>query len=245
MCFRSILALFQREKFMRQYSVQQSFVSTHATFRKCGDVLIKIEKNRNERLFRRLCLLDHPNIVQIQNSFVTPTKLYSVMKWYRTDLYDYIINHPQIPLQETQLVIRGIALGLQYLHHQHLYHGDVKPENIVFDDPSTPVMIDISPYSSFCSFGYASPECLEKGVSNAAGDIWSLGVITFVMLFHTNPFFKQRKETRVIHDMLKTLPSDQCDFITKCTAAKSTERWTIDKVLEHRFLQLKDTLTDH
>jgi serine/threonine protein kinase len=239
MCFRAVLALCQREKFIRQYTVRHSFTSTHGTIRVCDDVVIKIEPKRNVKLFARLCALTHPNVIHIQQSFQSRTQTYSVMKLYRTDLFNYIINHPQIPVRETQLLIRGIALGLQYLHHQHLYHGDMKPENIVFDDPSVPVMIDISPYSSFCSVGYASPECLEKGISNAAGDVWSLGVITFVMLFHTNPFIQKRKGVSVIQNMLKSLPEDHRDFISRCTEVDSTQRWKIDTVLEHSFLQLK------
>jgi serine/threonine protein kinase len=245
MCFRTVRALCQREKFVRQYSIQHSFTSTHGVIHVCEDVVVKIEPKRNAKLFERLCALNHPNVIRIQNSLHTKTKTYSVMKLYRTDLFDYIIKHPQIPVRETQLLIRGIALGLQYLHHQHLYHGDVKPENIVFDDPAMPVMIDISPYSSFCSVGYASPECIEKGISNAAGDVWSLGVITFVMLFHTNPFIQKRQGVGIVQNMLKTLPEDHQDFISKCTEMNSTQRWKIDAVLEHSFLQLKkDDPTD-
>lgn len=240
MCFRSLLALFQREKFLRQYSVHQSFVSSHGVIRICRDVVIKIEPRRNVTLFNRLCILDHPNVIQIEASFVTRTKTYSVMKLYKTDLFDYIMNHPQIPIQETQQLIRGIALGLQYLHQQDLYHGDIKPENIVFDDPSLPVMIDISPYSSFCSLGYASPECLEAGISNAAGDVWSLGVITFVMLFHTNPFLQKRKGVKVVQTMLQTLPEIHRNFIERCTESDCGTRWKIHEVLEHPFLQLKE-----
>jgi len=91
-------------------------------------------------------------------------------------------------------IVRQIASGLAALHANKISHRDLKPENCLFltpaeDSPSSSWTSgqlrgrpDKHPCGPFGSIDYVAPESLSERDSKAPGDMWSLGVILYILL---------------------------------------------------------------
>ncbi len=107
--------------------------------------------------------------------------------------------------------------AVEYLHSREIVHRDIKPENILFDDYkdlSTLKLIDFGLSSQyfevmgdfeFCgTLLYMAPEQLEKRVYTKAIDIWSCGIIMYMLLNNgTHPFYLKGDSSNQFVDKLK------------------------------------------
>uniref|UniRef100_A0A2S2P019 Testis-specific serine/threonine-protein kinase 3 n=1 Tax=Schizaphis graminum TaxID=13262 RepID=A0A2S2P019_SCHGA len=103
-----------------------------------------------------------------------------------------------------------MALAIQYLHTMEIVHRDIKCENILITEHYTVKLTDFG-FSKFvksskklncntycCSLGYASPEILTaRPYDGKMSDIWSLGVVLYVMLNKKMPF--NRKNMKLMY----------------------------------------------
>ena len=109
------------------------------------------------------------------------------------ELFDFIRNAGQLTEPQAALVIRGILTGLSILHDQQIVHRDLKPENIMFKDSSKLDSIKIVDFglSATCkkgklhikcgSPGYVAPEMLNDEGYDCKADVFSAGVILYIM----------------------------------------------------------------
>lgn len=119
------------------------------------------------------------------------------------DLLQYILKHGQLPENQARVWARQIALAVQYLHEMNIAHRDLKCENIlitanqntklsdfgfsrfVVDAKKKPILSN-----TYCgSLSYAAPEVLRGTPYVPRGaDIWSLGILLYVMINKSMPF---------------------------------------------------------
>ncbi|XP_005177102.1 SNF-related serine/threonine-protein kinase isoform X2 [Musca domestica] len=167
----------------------------------------KLDEVSKAHLFqevRCMKLVQHPNVVRLYEVIDTQTKLYLVLELGDGgDLYDYIMKHDGgLSENLARKYFRQILRAITYCHQLHVVHRDLKPENVVFFEKLGVVKLTDFGFSNkfspgqkletFCgSLAYSAPEILLGDSYDApAVDIWSLGVILYMLVCGQPPFEK-------------------------------------------------------
>ena len=202
--------------------------------------------------------LDHPNIVKYFGVFEDDYYVHIVMEYLKGyDLYKIISLKKYTGFDEKDMceIIQQLLKALSFIHSQNIIHRDIKPENILFANKrnySTLKLIDfgLATYSkkdtkSVGTPYYMSPEIID-GHSVPQSDIWSVGIIVYLML--TGKYAFQAKEGENLYEKIKNneidmepLNESECseeakDFIVKCLKKNYQERMTTSQCLEHAWI---------
>ncbi|XP_023684495.2 SNF-related serine/threonine-protein kinase-like isoform X1 [Paramormyrops kingsleyae] len=151
---------------------------------------------------RCMKLVQHPNIVRLYEVIDTQTKLYLILELGDGgDMFDYIMKHEEGLSEElAKRYFAQIVHAISYCHRLHVVHRDLKPENVVFFEKQGLVKLTDFGFSnkfqpgkklttSCGSLAYSAPEILLGDEYDApAVDIWSLGVILFMLVCGQPPF---------------------------------------------------------
>ena len=150
-----------------------------------------------------MCQLDHPNIVRIEEVYESTNTIYLLQELcHGGDLFDRLDEQPDIHYDEASCsrLVKQMVSSVRYLHSKGVVHRDLKLENFLFSTPdanSQLKMIDFG-LSKHFDIGEVcheqvgtpytcAPEVL-KGNYDEKSDIWSLGVITYLLLSGETPF---------------------------------------------------------
>jgi len=205
---------------------------------------------------RLMKLVQHPHVVRLYEVIDTATKLYLVLELGDGgDMYDYIMKHEGGLGEETaRKYFKQIVTAIQYCHRLHVVHRDLKPENVVFFEKLGMVKLTDFGFSnkfdpgqrlqtSCGSLAYSAPEILLGDAYDApAVDIWSLGVILYMLVCGAAPFQEANdSETlTMIMDCNYSLPSHiskQCQsLISSMLCRDPTKRATLDQISQDPWL---------
>jgi len=161
-----------------------------------------IEKFKEE--IRIMQLMDHPNIIKLYEAFEDKVKVYLVMELCSGgELFDRIIELGHFTEVQAAIVMQQMFRAVYYMHQRKLCHRDLKPENFLF---ATKEKIEKT-HLKIIDFGlayefkqdvpmttkagtpfYVAPQVLE-GKYDQAADLWSCGVIMYVLLCGYPPFW--------------------------------------------------------
>lgn len=148
-------------------------------------------------------LIKHPNVVQLHEVMASKTKIYIVLEFVDGgELFDKIVNKGRLKEDEARRYFQQLINAVDYCHSRGVYHRDLKPENLLLDSCGALKVSDfgLSAFSpqvredgllhTTCGTpNYVAPEVLsDKGYDGTASDIWSCGVILFVLMAGYLPF---------------------------------------------------------
>ena len=201
--------------------------------------------------------LDHPNIVKYFETYEDECYLHIVMEYIAGDnLFRVLTDQKGFKFTERAIskIMTCLLKAVLFLHHNGIIHRDIKPENIVFVEPdnfNALKLIDFglsiqqnakkdnrrvgTPY-------YMAPE-MVRGNFNYASDVWSIGVILFIMVTGKQPFRGKSKEE--VFEKIKrgsydknTLNRAKCskevkDLIKKMLVTEHSKRITVESALDH------------
>ncbi|XP_052399777.1 SNF-related serine/threonine-protein kinase [Carassius gibelio] len=206
---------------------------------------------------RCMKLVQHPNVVRLYEVIDTQTKLYLILELGDGgDMYDYILRHEGGVAEDTAKVhFAQIIRAIAYCHRLHVVHRDLKPENVVFFRQQGTVKLTDFGFSnhfqpgtmlmtSCGSLAYSAPEILLGEEYDApAVDIWSLGVILYMLVCGHPPFQETNdSETLImIMDCRYNVPnhiSPECkDLISHMLQRDPAKRASLTEIEGHPWLQ--------
>jgi len=146
-------------------------------------------------------IVRHPNIVKLNEVLAGKTKIYIILELITGgELFDKIARHGKLRENEARKYFQQLIDAIDYCHSKGVYHRDLKPENLLLDARGNLKVSDFG-LSTLCQNGvgllhttcgtpnYVAPEVLGKnGYDGSAADIWSCGVILYVLMAGYLPF---------------------------------------------------------
>ena len=206
--------------------------------------------------------LDHPNIVKYYGTFEDAYYLHIVMEYLKGDNLNKIItlkDYNELDEQEMAQIIHQLLKALLFIHNKNIVHRDIKPENIVFGkkrDYSTLKLIDFglatttrnTKRNSCGSPYYMAPEIINGHFCKKT-DIWSVGVIIYLMLTGKHPFEITKEGKEDIFDIILSkdydvteLDKSECseeakDIILKTLVKDPDKRLSTEECLNHPWIR--------
>lgn len=175
------------------------------------------------------------------------------------ELFEKILAIKGFSEVEVALLMKQILSAIAYCHRQRIVHRDMKPENVLFEskEPDAPVkIIDFGTSSVFNPnekmkrrFGtpyYIAPEVL-RGVYDEKCDVWSCGVMTFILLCGYPPF-NGANDKAIMQCVLKGqfefkdpewshVSEKAKTFIRKMLTVDATQRYSAEQALNDTFIK--------
>jgi carbon catabolite-derepressing protein kinase len=129
----------------------------------------------------------------------TPSEIIMVLEYAGGELFDYIVKHGKMPEDSARRFFQQIICAVEYCHRHKIVHRDLKPENLLLDEHLnvkiadfglSNIMTDGNFLKTSCgSPNYAAPEVISgKLYAGPEVDVWSCGVILYVLLCGRLPF---------------------------------------------------------
>jgi len=205
--------------------------------------------------------LNNPNIVRLFETIEDSNNLYLVFEGVEGgSLCDYLRRVPsnKLPEPEAKRLFSQIVNAIQYCHSKNVVHRDIKLENILLDGNKNVKVIDfgfsvvvntVCKLSMFCGTAlYIAPEIISrKSYWGPPVDVWSLGVILYVMLSGKFPF-KGNSESELYKSISRgvyTVPKGISESASKLLAnllnTNPFKRPTCDELMKDPFLEIKPT----
>ncbi|XP_057767846.1 CBL-interacting serine/threonine-protein kinase 6-like [Salvia miltiorrhiza] len=147
-------------------------------------------------------LVHHPNIVELHEVMASKTKIYFAMELVRGGELFARISRGRLREDAARSYFQQLISAIDFCHSRGVYHRDLKPENLLLDDQGNLKVTDFGLsalpdhlrqdgllHTTCGTPAYVAPEVIgRKGYDGAKADIWSCGVILFVLLAGYLPF---------------------------------------------------------
>lgn len=224
-------------------------------------------EKRDERIYREILissLLSHPHIVRLIDFFYSETHFFLVFEYARgRQLFDIVLDNGPMDEKDARRIFRQILSGVDYIHKNSIVHRDLKIENILVDENGNAKIIDfgLSNFydnkrllTTFCgSLYFAAPELLlGQKYCGPEVDVWSLGVILYVMICGTVPF-----DDKDMHTLQSKIKSAKLTFpgfvserakklISSMVFVEPAQRYDLEQVMRDEWVNTDfDTAVDN
>ncbi|XP_059139408.1 calcium/calmodulin-dependent protein kinase type IV-like [Physella acuta] len=163
-----------------------------------------------------LLRLDHPNIVRMKEVYESLEYVYIILELViGSELFERIVSQQFYSEEQAAIAVRDIITAVDYLHKHNVVHRDLKPENILYENLSPDSKLKIADFGlstivsnkvslvTVCGTpGYCAPEVLKGEKYDKSCDMWSVGVIAYIMLSGYEPFYAEN-EALMFKNILK------------------------------------------
>ena len=210
-----------------------------------------------------LKICQHPYIIKLYDIHENEENIYLIMEYCQgSDLFTYIEKRGY-KLEEKKAceIIHKLCAAVYYLHSYGIVHRDLKPENIIMTDHTDNADIRLLDFGlskilgptekctePFGTISYVAPEVLKQKYYGREVDIWSIGIITYLLLCGCLPFDDEKSEKEIVRQTIedpvpyypklwKKLSEEAKSFVEGCLKKNPDERMNIKDVLEHEWIQ--------
>ena len=216
----------------------------------------RLESARTEIEIMKIC--QHPNIIHFIDSNETEDKIYIFMEFCEGGtLYNFLKDRNFILNEDLAVnIVHKICMAVYYFHSFGITHRDLKPENILMtsnDDNADIRILDFGlskiigpnekcsePYGTII---YCAPEIIQDYPYTKNVDSWSIGVITYIMLYGNLPFFDKNRSKLVrlitrenpIFKGPKQVSEEAKNFVQRLLIKDQNKRMNIKEALEHKW----------
>lgn len=204
-------------------------------------------------------MFSHPNIVQLLETYEDKFKVYLVMELVTGgELFDRIVEKGSYTEKDASNLIRQVLEAVDYMHEQGVVHRDLKPENLLYYSAAEDSKIMISDFglskiedsgimATACGTpGYVAPEVLAQKPYGKAVDVWSIGVISYILLCGYPPFYDEN-DANLFAQILKgdfefdspywdEISDSAKDFIRHLMCVDVDKRFTCKQALAHPWI---------
>jgi len=225
---------------------------------------LKGKEDSLENEIRVLKRLDHRNVVKLLEAYESRSCVYLVMELVTGgELFDRIVEKGSYSEKDAADLIKQVLSAVAYMHDQGVVHRDLKPENLLYYSPEADSKIMISDFglskmeesgvmATACGTpGYVAPEVLAQKPYGKAVDVWSIGVISYILLCGYPPFYDEN-DANLFAQILKgefefdspywdDISEEAKDFIRSLMCVNVEHRLTCHTALEHCWITGKQS----
>ncbi|XP_060783159.1 death-associated protein kinase 3 [Neoarius graeffei] len=222
-----------------------------------------VSREEIEREVNILRGIQHSNIITLHDIFENKTDVILILELVSGgELFDFLAEKESLSEEEATQFLKQILDGVHYLHSKHIAHFDLKPENIMLLDKNVP-----NPRIKLIDFGIAhqikegnefknifgtpefvAPEIVNYEPLGLEADMWSIGVITYILLSGASPFLGETKQETLTNISAVNYDFDEeyfsntselaKDFIRRLLVKDPKKRMTIQDSLEHPWIKV-------
>lgn len=204
--------------------------------------------------------LHHPNIVGVHEIFDSPGFCHIVMACMSGgEMFDRIIAKEHYSEVEARVAALQILSAIDYCHDRRIVHRDLKPENLLYASPDDDAVLKLADFGlarvikpheilhSQCGTpGYVAPEVLSQLGYDMECDLWSVGVIIYIIICGFPPFYDddndvlfsliQNAQFEFLSPYWDDVGANVRDLISKLLVVDPTKRLTVKEALRHPWI---------
>ena len=182
------------------------------------------------------------------------------------EMFDRIVEKQKYTEHEARVAFFQIIKALGYCHKNGVVHRDLKPENLLYSDKSEDAQLKVADFglarlftneqaidmmTTMCGTpGYVAPEILSNTSYDSSVDIWSAGVILYILLCGYPPFYDDNNSAlfRQIKAGAYDFPAEEWDMVSseakdlveKLLVVDPAKRLDVEGVLQHPWMTSED-----
>lgn len=201
----------------------------------------------------------HPNIVQLFEVMATKTKIYFVMEYVRGGELFNKVAKGRLKEEVARKYFQQLICAVEFCHARGVFHRDIKPENLLLDENGNLKVSDFGLsavsdeikqdglFHTFCGTpAYVAPEVLSrKGYDGGKVDIWSCGVVLFVLMAGYLPFHDPNNVMVMYKKIYKGdfrcprwFSPELVNLLTRLLDTKPQTRISIPEIMENRWFKI-------